>query len=98
MNIPQYRQDIREKIAELSPMFPDDCCLMMSLTNRDRNSTAGHVCETNVAQAAKLIVENTHRLASSEEISAFKSCNDNEKKRIEQAELKRAGQSLRIIR
>jgi hypothetical protein len=98
MDVKQHNQDIADAVRELSPRYPDDTVIVMSLTNRDRNSTAGRVVEVNVKQAAKLVVEKTHRLATAEEIEAFKSRNDNEKKRIEQSELKRAGQSLRIIR
>ncbi len=98
MDVRQHNQDIAEALAILTPQYPDGSCLVMSITNRDRNSTAGHVCEVSVAQAAKLTVELTHRIATPDEQAAFKARCANEQKRIEAAELKRAGQSLRIIR
>lgn len=59
--------------ATLAPQFPDGFCMVMSIANRERNSTAGRAVEVTVKQAAKLIVEKTHRLATPDEIEVFRS-------------------------
>jgi hypothetical protein len=98
MDIKQHNKDIKDKIAELSPMFPDDTVLVTSILNRERNSTPGRTVEVSVFQASKLTVENTHRLATPDEVEAYKAHCANEQKRIEQAELRRSNQRLRILK
>jgi hypothetical protein len=98
MDVRQHNQDIKNTIAELLPEYPDDAVIVMSLANRDRNSTAGHVCECTVSHAARLIVENTYRIATPDEVEAFRARCKNEQARIEAAELTRAGQRLRILK
>jgi hypothetical protein len=45
--------------------------LVVSIKTAGRPSAAGSICEVTLDNAARLIVEGTHRLASKEEIQAF---------------------------
>lgn len=98
MDIRQHNQDIADAIKELQPQFPEGYCIVVSMLNRERNSTAGAIKEVTVQQAGKLTVEMTHRLATLDEIETFKARCKNEQARIEQAELRRSNQRLRILK
>lgn len=91
MDIKQWGQDVQAKVEELTPLFPNGFCMVMSLSNRERNTTPGKVCEVSVRSAARGIVENTHRLATPQEVVVFQDNCDEAKRIIAQAELNRPG-------
>lgn len=68
---------------------------LTSVRNRDRNTTAGHVCllliwdaKGNPGLAATRIVEGTHRVSTPEEIDAYLKRQQQQKAYHEQADLK----------
>ncbi len=68
---------------------------LTSVRNRDRNTTAGHVClvlvwdaKGNPGLAATRIVEGTHRVSTAEEIDAYLKRQQDQKRMHEAADLK----------
>lgn len=57
-----YYREIRQRQSELSGQFPDGCCCV---------TRAGCVTEVPISIAARLIVEQSHVLASEAEIEEF---------------------------
>jgi hypothetical protein len=72
MQTTDYFSAIRQQRAALTPQFPDGACLVISIRLAGRPSPAGSICEVNIDNAARLITEGTHRLASKEEIQSFR--------------------------
>jgi hypothetical protein len=96
MDTKQLNQDIREAAAKLMQEYPHGYLHVTSISNRERNSTAGHTVEVSVAQAGKLLVENTHRVATPEEIAAFHVAADARRHAIEAAETRKQPSSFRV--
>ena len=71
-----YYQRIREKKADLANQFPKGFCLVVSVFNLGKNSTADTFCEVRVGDAARLITDETHRLASDDEAAAYYAAQD----------------------
>jgi hypothetical protein len=61
-----YYAAIREKQAALSAQFPNGCCAVVSV-----NPANNGPCEVTLNNAARLLVEGSHRLASAGEIEAY---------------------------
>jgi len=89
-DLQKYYQDMREKRAELTKDNDSGFCLVISLYNRDKGSTAGSVCEVSIKDAARVIVDGTHRVATAEEAEAFKQSQESNRAAIAKAELDRA--------
>src|SRR4051794_32638017 len=83
----QYYATIRAKQTELGPEFPEGCCLVMSVQSLERNSPGGNVCEVSLYDAARLLTDGTHRLATKEETVAFRERNDIMRSRNTHADL-----------
>jgi hypothetical protein len=66
MDFRVYYTAIREKRAELGAQFSNGSCAVVSV-NRANNGA----CEVTLDNAARLLVEGTHRLATDSEIDAF---------------------------
>lgn len=98
MDLNIYRAEIRAKYAELQAAFPTGFLHVVSLLNKTHGTTAGKCVEVSIANGARLLVDNTHRLAEESEIAAFDLRSTTEAKRIEEAELRRRGDVLRLRR
>jgi hypothetical protein len=61
---------------------------MTSVRNRERNTSAGHVCLATLEMAATRIVEGTHRVASAEEIEAYLKRQQEQKRYHEETDLR----------
>lgn len=85
-----YYQDIRAKRAELTKDFIDGWCMVMSVYNREKNSTAGTLTQVSVERAAQVITDGTHRLASDAEIATYTKAQEEQRAVIAAAELTRA--------
>ena len=81
MQLQNYYADMRAKRAELSAQFPSGYCYVMSLANRDRNSTAGNIAEVCVDTAARTIIEGTHRLTTADELTEHLEVQDANRRR-----------------
>ena len=71
MNANTYYSDIRAQRAALDSQFPGGACLVTSLSLPGKGML-GNTCEVTTDNAARLIVEGSHRLASLEESHAFR--------------------------
>lgn len=71
MTSQQYYSDLRAKTNALAAQYPDGCLLVVSVANLLRGTTPGNICEVTVDNAARLILEGTHREATAEEIRAY---------------------------
>jgi hypothetical protein len=73
MNNPNaYFSAIRETRAQLSKQFPDGSCLVISTIGPGRQGLAGRVTEVSTENAARLIVEGTHALASDTQAADYR--------------------------
>jgi hypothetical protein len=90
MDVKEYNAEIREKIAELKRAGFTDYLLVTSLHNRVHGSTEGRVVEVSIEQAGKLLAQQTHRVATEQEIATFKENAEARRKEI------LAGSVLRI--
>jgi hypothetical protein len=98
MDLNIYRAEIRAKYAELQAAFPTGFLHVVSLLNKTHGTTAGKCVEVSIANGARLLVDNTHRLAEESEIAAFDLRNETEGRRLEQTESRRRDAMLRIRR
>lgn len=71
MTSQQYYSDLRAKTNALAAQHADGCLLVVSVANRLRGTTPGNICEVTVDNAARLILDGTHREATAEEIRAY---------------------------
>ena len=71
MNSQQYYSDMRAMTDALAARHADGCLLVVSVDNRFKNTTAGNTCEVTTDNAARLILDGTHREATAEEIHAY---------------------------
>lgn len=67
-----YFSAIREQRAQLLGQFPGGCCLVVSLIGPGRQGMAGRATEVTVNNAARLIVEGSHVLASDAQATEYR--------------------------
>jgi hypothetical protein len=73
MNAQEYYSRRKKIHAELKEKHGEHgSVLLVSVENLDKNSTAGNLCEVSVENAARCVVEGTHRLGTDEEYAAFR--------------------------
>ena len=72
MDVRQYWADVQAKIAEIASHYPDGVVHVISRHNREKNTTAGAVSTASLQLAAECLVNNTHDLASPDQITAYK--------------------------
>ena len=66
------------------------------LDNRLYNTTFGKVCEVSVENGARVLTQESHRLATPEEIEAFKAAAESRRLANEAAEVRRLPSSFRV--
>ncbi len=71
MDLKQYYEDFNKTVAVLNHEHPDHVVHVTSLFYRERNSTPGATISVTTRNAARVITDGTHRLASEEEIDRF---------------------------
>jgi hypothetical protein len=76
MDTLKYIATLKANKVTLAEQYPQGCCLVVSVDNLEHNSVAGHICEVPTGQAARLLTESTHRLATKEETAAFRKEHD----------------------
>ena len=71
MNLRTYFDDLHSKEAELVRNHPDGVVYVTSLFHREKNSTPGATLSAACRNAARVITDGTHRLATDEEVEKF---------------------------
>jgi hypothetical protein len=71
MDVRQYWADVTAKIAEIANHYPDGLVHIISRHNREKNTTAGAISTASLQLAAECLVNNTHDLASPEQIATY---------------------------
>jgi hypothetical protein len=71
MDLNAYFTDKRATEAELRREYPKNVVYITSLFHRDRNSTAGATMSASWNNAARVITDGTHRLATEKEVKEF---------------------------
>lgn len=90
MDTQTYYAKIRETREELAKQNPQGFCLVISVANLEKNSTAGTPCEVSLYDAARLMTDGTHRVANEKEADAYRNRQEAERVRIAQENLERA--------
>lgn len=81
MDFQAYYKNVREKREQLTRTFPSGCCVVLSVYNLAANSQPGGITECDLANAARIITDGTHRLATDKEAADFYSQRDAERAR-----------------
>lgn len=97
MDVKQFWQDVVKKMQEISPDHSDGVIYLVSRHNREKNTTAGMICTARVEHAAECLVNNTHDLATPEQIRAFKERQEGAKKQILNAEISKRQQFVMVV-
>jgi hypothetical protein len=97
MDVQQYWQDVKQKAEEISKKCPDGIVFLTSRHNRERNTTAGVVCTAHISHAAELLTNNTHDLATEDEIRAYKDRQGEIKKGILSTEISKRQQYVMVV-
>lgn len=97
MDIKIYWADVATKINEIRPLYPDGVVHLISRANREKNTTAGQLCTATVELAAECIVNNTHDLASPEQIKAYREHQGEYQKQILKQELAKKQQFVMVV-
>ena len=66
----------------MTKQYPSGFCLVASVFNPEKNSTPGCLTEVTVADAARLLTDGTHRVATADEVSAYTNRQGVERSRI----------------
>ena len=96
MDIPAFRAAIRAMRARLQEDHPSGFFYVMSLNCPLYNVTAGKVSEVTVENGARLLTQETHRIATNAEIEAFKAAAESRRLANESAEIRRLPGSFRV--
>lgn len=71
MDLKEYYSDLRKVEGQLEKEFPNDIVYVTSVRHREKNSIAGQTLSATHANAARVITDGTHRLATPEEVRSF---------------------------
>lgn len=71
MDAKEYFQDLRQTEAGLTKKYKGNLVHVTSVKNREKNSTSGSTMSADAYNAARVITDGTHRIATSEEIKSF---------------------------
>jgi hypothetical protein len=71
MNLTEYYRELNDTAKDLERSHPDGVVHVTSLRNREKNSVAGKTLSAGCRNAARVITDGTHRVATLEEINAF---------------------------
>ncbi|WP_321471140.1 hypothetical protein [uncultured Paludibaculum sp.] len=82
MNVTEKALKTRAKRIELEAQFPSGDCVLVSVQSDTHNTKGGLTMEAPVDNAARHLVEGTHRLATEDEIKAFRTAQAEQRKQI----------------
>ena len=97
MDLKEYYRDLRKKEAELEKEYPDGVVYITSLFHREKNSTPGSTCSARWFNAARAITDQTHRIATREEVQGFLQHQQDELKRNTQSEQRNKKQFIVVV-
>jgi len=72
MNITEQAVKRRVLRTDLAATHKDGCCLIMSLDSDTHGTTPGVIAEVTLDNAARCIVQGSHRLATPDEVKAHR--------------------------
>ncbi len=92
MKTAEYYAEVRKMAARLDEQFPQGFCVLTSVANRDKNTVAGNVTEAANDNAARCLVEGTHRLATEDEVAEWREHQERNRQVAQTTEYLRDGQ------
>lgn len=87
MNINEKALKVRAKRTELDAQYPEGYCVLVSVQSDTYNTKGGVPMEMPNDNAARHLVEGTHKLATDAELDAFRAAQANALQAARQAEL-----------
>lgn len=97
MDAKRFYTKIREQKESLAKDHPDGVCYITSIDNEERSTVAGETILAHILDAARCFVENTHRLATDEEIEQMLERTEARRKSYQMAERARAKQTVVLL-
>lgn len=94
MKTEAYYAEIKKQTAALAEQFPQGFCLLTSVANRDKGTVAGSVTEVANENAARCLVEQTHRMATDDEVAAWQDHQDRNRQQAKSTEYLLRGQKV----
>jgi hypothetical protein len=97
MDTQMYYATLRAQRETLAKAHPSGYLLVVSLDDPQRNVTPGAVCEVSVGDAARLLIDRTHRVATPDEVNAYQNRQGVEQSRIRRDDLDRVREQFKHI-
>jgi hypothetical protein len=97
MDVRQFWGDVKQRLEEITPKYPSGVVHLVSRHNREKNTTAGTICTANLVHAAECLVNNTHDLATPDQIQAYEHQQARKKQGIVQAEVAKKQQFVMVM-
>ena len=88
---------MQAKIAEIATHYPDGVVHIISRHNREKNTTAGAISTASLQLAAECLVNNTHDLASPEQIATFKRDQQERRRQILMTERSKKTEHILVV-
>lgn len=96
-DIAKFYSDLRKLQASLEAEYPTGVVHVTSVENRQLNSLPGVTLSATAYNAARVITEGTHRLATKEEIAAFHTLQQDNHREASMAEQRRNKQFVVVV-
>jgi len=97
MDVRQFWMDVKSRVEEITPKYPNGVVHLVSRHNREKNTTAGTICTSSIEHAAECLVNNTHDLATPDQIQDFEKLQARRKHGIVQAEVAKKQQFVMVM-
>lgn len=97
MQVKEYYSDIHKLQRELEEEFESGEIFLTSVFNRDKNSVAGCVSTASPENAARVIVDGTHRLSTDDEVKEYKKMLEDNRVAIAKAEQQKKQQYIVVV-
>ncbi|HZT32683.1 MAG TPA: hypothetical protein VFA33_22525 [Bryobacteraceae bacterium] len=98
MKTEEYYGAVRQQTAALNERFPQGFCYLCSIANRDRGTVDGSVTEAANDNAARCLVERTHRLATDDEVAEWHGHQQQNAQASQSKEFELRGQKVMWVR
>lgn len=82
MDVRQYWLDVDNRMAEIAPKYPEGVVHLVSRHNREKNTTAGAMMTASLQLASECLVNNTHDLATPEQVAKYRKDQADKKRQI----------------
>jgi hypothetical protein len=97
MDLRSYFSDLHREQARLEKEFPDQEVYVTSVFHRERNSTAGRTLSASYRNAARVITDGTHRIATDDEVKAFHRLQERNRVNTVKSEQKKKQQYIVVV-